>query len=229
MSQHKWSNNASKENGKLGGEVMRQRRISEYETNPKYCKGCCNVLVFGKHHNIFCSLSCSAKYTNRNSAPDRKRGPTSKPKEPKPVFSTLYKCVCKHCGYEWRDRTAKQICEDHKDLYSHAGRAQYWFTFSLSKYPDLFDGDLISAHGMRSKDNPGGVTRDHKVSVNEAIINGYDPYYIRHPLNCELMLFSDNAKKHTRSSMTYEQLVISVNEYDRMVGPAGFVPAIYRL
>lgn len=71
---------------------------------------------------------------------------------------------------------------------------------------------------MRSKDNPDGVTRDHKVSVNEAIINGYDSYYIKHPLNCELMLFGDNAKKHTKSSITYEELVEKVKEYDRMVG-----------
>lgn len=73
---------------------------------------------------------------------------------------------------------------------------------------------------MRSRNNPNGVTRDHKVSVNEAIEKGYDPYYIKHPLNCELMLFGDNARKHTRSSMSYDELVDKVNQYDRMVGRA---------
>lgn len=68
---------------------------------------------------------------------------------------------------------------------------------------------------MRSRDNPNGVTRDHKVSVQEAIRNGYDPYYIRHPINCELMLFRDNAKKHTDSSITYDELIIRVNDYDK--------------
>lgn len=76
---------------------------------------------------------------------------------------------------------------------------------------------------MRSKTNPGGVTRDHKVSVNEAILKGYDSYYIKHPLNCELMLFSENAKKHTKSSITYEELVSQVDKYN-MVRRVGLEP-----
>ena len=158
-----------------------------------------------------------------------KTGPVAQPKEPKAPFSTLYKCVCKHCGLEWRNRNQKRLCEKHESLYSHEGRAKFWFTFSLSSYPDLFDGDFIRQHGMRSKENPNGVTRDHRVSVNESIQHGYDPYYIKHPINCELMLFSDNTKKNTRSSITYEQLVESVNEYDRMVGRVGIVPTSSRL
>lgn len=225
MSQRKWSNNASKENGKLGGEVMRQRRIDEYTASPKMCCGCGIQLEWGKHRNKFCSRSCSAVYSNAHSLPTRKRGPAPKPKTPKAPFSTLYKCVCKHCGYEWRNRKQKRICEKHEALYSHEGRAKFWFTFSLSDYPDLFDGTLIRQHGMRSKDNINGVTRDHKVSVNEAIIHGYDPYYIKHPLNCELMLFGANAKKHAKSSITYDELVRQVNEYDRMVGPEGVEPS----
>lgn len=78
---------------------------------------------------------------------------------------------------------------------------------------------------MRSKENPNGVTRDHRVSVNEAIRNGYDPYYITHPLNCELMLFEDNNKKNITSSIAYEELVSQVKEYDRMVDPEGVEPS----
>ena len=79
---------------------------------------------------------------------------------------------------------------------------------------------------MRSKENPNGVTRDHRISVNEAIRNGYDPYYITHPLNCELMLFEENNKKNTKSSLSYIELVRQVKEYDRMVGPVGFEPTM---
>lgn len=63
--------------------------------------------------------------------------------------------------------------------------------------------------------NINGLTRDHKVSVNEAIRNNYDPYYIKHPLNCESMLFSDNNKKNTKSSISYEELVRIVAEFER--------------
>ena len=36
------------------------------------------------------------------------------------------------------------------------------------------------------------ITRDHKISIFDAIHMGYDPYYITHPLNCELMPWIDN-------------------------------------
>lgn len=228
MSERKWSNGASRNNGKLGGEIMRQRRISEYEANPKMCKGCQTVLVFGKHHNTFCSQSCSGRYFGKIKSDNTVPKPRTYPKKDRslrPPYSTLYSCVCKHCGYSWQNRYSKKYCVDHEDLYSHNGRALFWFTFGISSYPDLFDGELIRQHGMRSKENPNGVTRDHRVSVNEAIRNGYDPYYITHPLNCELMLFDENNKKNVTSSITYEDLVRQVKEYDRMVGPEGVEPS----
>lgn len=63
-----------------------------------------------------------------------------------------------------------------------------------------------------------GVSRDHRVSVSSAIKNNYDPYYITHPINCELMHHIDNVKKHTSSSITYEELIKQVNDYDNLGG-----------
>jgi len=191
-------------------------RIEKYSLSPKICIQCDNPISYDKKRNNFCDTSCAAIYNNiHRSSTAKKPGPTKKPKEPKLKYSTLYRCVCKHCGVIWRGRFNIQFCEEHKEMYSHSGRAQFWFTFSLSSYPDLFDGNLIRQYGMRSKENPNGVTRDHKVSVQESIMNGYDPYYIKHPLNCELMLFKDNASKHTRSSIGYTDLVKAVDEYEK--------------
>lgn len=165
-------------------------------------------------HN-FCNRSCAATYHNlHRPANAKKPGPQKKLKQPRPPFSTLFKCTCKHCGVQWRGRTQKRLCEDHEHLYSHEGRAKFWFTFGISQYPELFDGELLRKYGMRSLLNPYGVTRDHKVSVNEAIANNYDPYYIKHPINCELMLFADNVSKHTKSSISYTDLVRKVDAYD---------------
>lgn len=191
---------------------------TEYNKSPKKCVSCDGVLSWLQRYGKFCSSSCAATYNNLHKSPTAKKtGPPKKIKEPPPKFSTLYKCKCKHCGKVWRARNAVRFCEEHKDMYSHAGRAQYWFTFGISSYPELFDGQLIKQYGMRSKENPNGVTRDHRVSVQESILNGYDPHYIKHPLNCELMLFKDNASKHTKSSITYAELVRMVNEYDNNV------------
>jgi hypothetical protein len=191
-------------------------RLSKYNLSPNICKQCSTVISYDKRTGKFCNASCAAKYNNlHRSSTAKKTGPAKKIKEPKLKFSTLHKCVCKHCGIEWRARYNTRVCETHKEMYSHNGRAQFWFTFSLSSYPDLFDGTLIKQHGMRSKENPNGVTRDHRVSVQDAILNGYDPFYIKHPVNCELMLFKDNASKHTKSSITYKQLVAMVDDYEK--------------
>lgn len=199
----------------------------EFRRNPNKLPHClyCNKDLNEKHQMRFCSNSCSAKYNNsKKDFTKIKTGPKPREKNEKSLFSTLYKCKCKHCGVEWRGRIQQRICDEHASLYSHEGRAKYWFTFSISSYPDIFDGELLRKHGMRSKSNPNGVTRDHKVSVDEAIRNGYDPYYIKHPLNCELMLFKDNAKKNTKSSISYADLVSKVDEYDKMVGRVGLEP-----
>ena len=103
--------------------------------------------------------------------------------------------------------------------YSHEGRAKYWFTFTFEKYPDLFDVKYIKTMGFWDpKTNPGGLCRDHRVSVNESIKNNYDPFYIKHPLNCEFMCQSDNSKKNVKSSITYNKLVLMVDEYESKIG-----------
>lgn len=85
----------------------------------------------------------------------------------------------------------------------------------------MFDVELLksvgwfSPGGKAGKWNPNGLSRDHKVSVTDAVANGYDPYYITHPLNCELMPHIKNNKKKTKSSITYEELKLLVNEYDK--------------
>jgi hypothetical protein len=204
-----------------GGLALRAKCQAKYYSNPKYCRHCSTMIPWEKNKNSFCNQSCAASYNNSHSAPNRKFGPSKKPKEVKAPYSTLYKCQCKHCGIEWRARKAKRICADHEVLYSHGGRAKYWFTFNVYDYPELFNLDLIKQFGWRSKTNPNGVSRDHRVSVNEAIKNNYNPFYIKHPLNCELMLFEQNNRKKTKSSIPFKELKRQIDNYE-MVGRVGF-------
>lgn len=62
--------------------------------------------------------------------------------------------------------------------------------------------------------NKNGFVRDHQVSVAEAITKDYNPYYIKHPLNCKFILQSENLKKQSRSSISYEHLCSLVDEYE---------------
>lgn len=131
-------------------------------------------------------------------------------------YSTLFNNTCKHCNTRFVNRKNVRYCQNHSDLYKNNNRNRYAFTFSLRTYPDIFGhmSEQLKEVGMWGYDNTNGLTRDHKLSVNEAIKNNYDPYYIKHPLNCELMSWTENNKKKTKSSITYEKLKQLVDDYD---------------
>lgn len=131
-------------------------------------------------------------------------------------FSKLFMLTCAQCQTKFVNRRPVKYCNQHKDLYKSNNRNRYRFTFSLSKYPDIFSdySSLLKEYGMWSPKNTSGLTRDHRVSVNEAIKNNYDPYYITHPLNCELMPWHQNNKKNTKCSLLYQELVSLVDTYD---------------
>lgn len=58
------------------------------------------------------------------------------------------------------------------------------------------------------------IERDHKISVWEALQKNYDPFYINHPLNCELITQKENNRKKHRSSITYDELKKLVDDYE---------------
>ncbi len=129
-------------------------------------------------------------------------------------YSLLFFNKCKHCQRPFTSKHRRYYCDTHVNLYNN--RNQYAFTFSISKHPTLFHNyaALLKQYGMWSYSNPNGLTRDHRISVNEAIKNNYDPYYIKHPINCELMNWQENNSKNTRSSLTYNELKLLVDKYD---------------
>jgi hypothetical protein len=179
------------------GVLRKNNKTSEQPYDPEIrmcliCNQSCK-----QRGSKYCSIACAT------SAPK----PAKKPR-------VVFNCLCAHCGAKFTNKTQKKYCSEHAALYSHNGRARYWFTINVYKYPDLFDIESLTRVGFRSRINPNGYTRDHKVSVNEAIKNNYDPYYIKHVMNCELMLWEENNKKNTKSSISYQELVKLVDEYD---------------
>lgn len=195
----------------------------EYDSSPNYCKFCNSKFSFSKRKLTFCNSSCAARYNNKHRDYEKtkqtwKHKSINEPKpvkQPKPPYSIIYNCTCAHCKVIFLQRKRKKYCTNCEHLYSHEGRAKYWFSFNIFHYPNLFDLSLIKQYGFRdNKTNPNGITRDHKVSVNESIRNNYDPYYIKHPLNCDLMFFNENNKKKCNSSITYQELVRLVDEFD---------------
>lgn len=205
--------------------------------NTRLCEHCNNEFVKKHKEQNFCSKSCSNTYTNLN----RKHSDETKKKisnalsnkkfSPKCTskkfhklykdenYSKLYFSSCLNCGFKGAYKNDIRYCKKCQNEYSENGRTKYNFTFNVYKYPDLFDVKLLEEYGWyRTKGknkNLSGLSRDHKVSVNEAKKYKYDSYYIKHPINCELMFHCENKSKGTNSSITYEELVKLVDEYDK--------------
>ena len=153
------------------------------------------------------------KSYNHHLSPRNKKNITGK-------YTKIFLNKCKHCNYIFFNRQKMKYCEKHKNLYGKNNRNLYTFTFDIYDYPDLFNIKSIKEKGFYSPRKDGKnvdlnkFTRDHKISVTEAIKNNYDPYYIKHPLNCEIMSMKENNIKNDKSSITYEELVILVNNFD---------------
>lgn len=223
--------------------LYQERAIKKYNASPKTCTVCSGCIPWEGRTNKTCSTECRSKLQSAyNSVRNLDKESAARKRET--LMSTLnrkkndifkwqdhltmqYKSAdkdnycklrlntCSHCSVKFYSRTQKKYCNSHAGLYNANGRNQFVFTFNVYHYPDLFNLDLIKEHKWRcSKTNPNGVTRDHRVSINEAIRNGYDSYYIKHPLNCELMLFSENNRKKHNSSMTYAELVRMVDKWE---------------
>lgn len=136
-------------------------------------------------------------------------------------FSRIHFMTCKFCSNRFTSTTATQVCTSCEHLKWNNNKDQYSFRFNIFDYPDLFNLDLLDQIGWVAfggkrggNKNANGLSRDHKISVNDAKKFNYDPYYISHPLNCELMPHIKNNKKKTKSSISYEELVRLVNNYN---------------
>jgi len=224
---------------------QKNHRIAEYNKNPKTCNQCGKSWSYDEAliKKKYCNQSCAAKYNNsrrKHSNETKERMSKSHIKIIKDIghypkrwdklkkyidgeysmvwFRTCSTCItlftakdryiskCQ-CCVEQYGRTAKEL---------QTTKRPYYFKFDVNDYPNLLNLDLIKKHGWYvPKKNSNGVARDHKISINESIVNKYDPYYITHPLNCEIMLQKDNVKKRNTSSITYKQLKLDVDEYEK--------------
>jgi hypothetical protein len=215
-------------NAALANKATSAKLQSTYYQTPNYCKECSSVIPYNKRSNIFCSHTCSATATNRS----REESGYSLSESSRNIirdklsifagpYTKIYIKPCKFCSNSFVTTGRERVCKDCQHLKWYNNKDQYSFKFNIFDYPNLFDLSQLTTIGWVSfggkrggTKNPKGLSRDHKVSVNHAKLYNYDPYYISHPLNCELMPHTKNNKKKTQSSITYDELVRLVDEYD---------------
>jgi hypothetical protein len=89
------------------------------------------------------------------------------------------------------------------------------FTFNVNDYPAEFDLSLLSVGMFNPKFNKQGVSKDHMLSVSYGKHNKIDPRIMSHPVNCRLMLQTDNKAKQHHSSLTLGELVERIAQWDQ--------------
>jgi hypothetical protein len=214
-------------------KIKSQKQQEKYLLNPKICSTCSKIIPYNNRYNIFCSHSCAAIVTNRQrinsgytlsqESRDSIRIKLSKSSIFVGPYSKLSIKNCKFCNALFTTPVTNrtQVCNNCQHLKWKNNKDQYSFRFNLFDYPDLFDLAQLKTVGWVAFGgkrggikNMNGLSRDHRVSVCEAKKFNYDPYYISHPLNCELMPHYQNNQKKTKSSITYIELVKLVDDYD---------------
>lgn len=219
----------------------KRHRVDEYNKNPILCKApwCSNPIPYEKKAaNKFCSKSCSCTFNNNKRIAEgwkpsvesrRQRSETIRRarvngdgdgekkavnRATKVLMDAMETVLGITLSEEDRMNLVPALTKYDRRRYK-IRRARFNFNFGLNLYPSLFDLEKLTAIGLYDGTEGGNkLVRDHRVSVHEAIANEYDPYYISHPVNCELMPFGENHNKHDKSSITYEELVRQVDEFD---------------
>lgn len=138
--------------------------------------------------------------------------------------------MCPVCGktYKSKSKTCSNNCGQtyrHKDIDQTSlkyYRLRCQFNFALSDYPDEFDFSLIEEHGWYKAKNRGnnlnGISRDHMVSVKYGWENNISPEIIAHPANCKLLQHSLNVSKFDSCSITYDELLKRIEEWNNKYG-----------
>ena len=196
---------------KCGKKFIVIEREKQFPLKDKYfcCDFCAHSHIQTEEQNLARSLKLKGKYFK----------PRVNPKER----------ICKQCGKTFINRK-RQFCSDEclknwkrrnqTELKKY--RTECQFTFALNQYPEEFDFTLIEKYGWYKASNHGdnlnGISRDHMYSVYDGFINNIDPKIISHPANCKLMQHTENSSKHNKSSITLEELLDRIKEWDKKYG-----------
>jgi hypothetical protein len=142
---------------------------------------------------------------------------------------TIYRIIdnqkfrkCKYClnfKINTSEKRKTMVCDECRVDYYKFYKPSCNFDFNLNIYPDKFNFDLIRELGWYSPSNKGnnlnGVSRDHMYSVKDGFINKVDYNIIKHPANCKIMKHVDNSSKNYRSSITLDELLKRIEEWDK--------------
>lgn len=180
---------------------------------------------FPKKEKYFCSRAC-ANSKNFTEESRLKKSIIAKNSERVKLAckkKTLPKNKCKCCSKLTRNLNfCSRNCKKQNHLQTLNEKEKYYnlaqFRFDLKKYPREFDFTLIQKHGWykakNKGDNPNGINRDHLYTISDGFKNNVDPLLLAHPANCKLITHTENLKKRGNSTITLEELLERIRNWD---------------
>lgn len=180
---------------------------------------------------VYCTVKCAKSHSStKNETTINKIKESLKKYHQNNVKNINKHLICKTCLEKFEHTKKVLFCS--KKCYSdsrkrkgndlRAYRNECKFKFCLKLFPDEFDFEIIKKYGMYSAKNRGnnlnGVSRDHMVSVKYGFKNNIDPKIIAHPANCKLILQEENFKKRDDCSITIEELLVRIENWNRKYG-----------
>jgi len=204
-------------------------KISFEKKSNDFCNSSCSASYTNKNRKgIKYNLTKEGKKALQKSLNKNKGLSDKKIKEMKKEYYSNVK-RCKNCGKMLPFNKRKNVfcdikCKSDFAKKNKTKKEQYKFetkfNFSLKEYPNEFDFNLIEKYGWYSpsnsnKPNLNGVSRDHMLSVIDGFKQGIEPKLLSHPANCKLMLHTKNISKNSKSSITLDELLKRIDEWDK--------------
>lgn len=228
------------------GKIHRERAKARRDSAPlKLCKQCQNPIM-SRTAPLFCNRSCSATYHNASRGPmsQEQRIKISNTMREKVIiditegfknvspklmkrfivgpYTPIYRNICKKTGLVFYAPTYKKY---HPSVITDRQHYAYLcqFKFSISQFPLWFDGTIIKEHGWYSTPgsrkgltNTNGVSRDHRLSIQDGWESLILPSVICHPANCLLTLHKNNQRKKCNSSITLDELMVDIKKFEQL-------------
>lgn len=217
-------------------DKLKEHYIEEYVKNPNFCKNCGKIIPYDLRNNLYCCKECINYNPNRKGIlmnftkkglkslrNSNKRRDYEKKKE---YYSHIKRCPnCNkmipfiHRNYTFCDIKCRAEYNNNQRSEYQNYRIKCRFSFNLDDFPDEFDFELIRLYGWYRAKNKGnnidGISRDHMLSIKDGYLNKIDSYIISHPANCRLIRNTENQVKNSKSSITFEELLIRIEEWNR--------------
>lgn len=223
-------------------KAKKLERCGEVKEFHVHCSKCGKELtifeeekLFPKKERYFCK-PCSHSRVRTEESKARTRASIEKTQLERGLKIERVERVCLVCGKNFRVRvdSKRETCSascsrkyrtrrsmKEKDLLVRY-RKCCQFKFNLKILEPGSGQDLLKEFGMYKAANRGdnlrGVSRDHKLSIKEGYKQGIDPYYMSHPANCQLLQQQENEHKSSRSSITFEELKVMVEQWNGKYG-----------